>query len=43
MLGFKHFTSATSTIADIEIVNVIRKGHFRPELPPLQQFCQLAA
>lgn len=43
MLGFKSFTSAASTIAGIETVNMIRKGQFRPELRPLQQFCQLAA
>ncbi len=43
MLGFKSFASAASTIAGIEIVNMIRKGQFRPELRPFQQFCQLAA
>jgi putative transposase len=42
MLGFKSFTSAASTIGGIEIVNMIRKGQFRPELLPFQQFCQLA-
>jgi putative transposase len=43
MLGFKSFRSAASTIAGLEIVNMIRKGQFRPELRPFQQFCQLAA
>ena len=43
MLGFKSFTSAASTIGGVEIVNMIRKGQFRPELRPLQKFCQLAA
>lgn len=43
MLGFKSFTSAASTTAGIEIVNMIRKGQFRPKLRPFQQFCQLAA
>jgi len=43
MLGFKSFMSAASTIAGIELVNVIRKGQFTPELRPFQQFCQLAA
>ena len=43
MLGIKSFASATSTIAGIEFVNMIRKGQFTPELRPCQQFCQLAA
>jgi transposase-like protein len=43
MLGFKSFTSAASTVAGIETMNMIRKGQFRPELRPFQQFCQLAA
>jgi len=43
MLGFKSFMSAASTIAGIELVNMIRKGQFTPELCPFQQFCQLAA
>ncbi|MBM3605477.1 MAG: IS6 family transposase [Alphaproteobacteria bacterium] len=43
VLGFKSFTSAASTIAGIDVVNMIRKGQFRPELRPFQQFCQLAA
>ncbi|MBM3604161.1 MAG: DDE-type integrase/transposase/recombinase, partial [Alphaproteobacteria bacterium] len=34
MLGFKSFTAAASTIAGIELVNMIRKGQFRPELRP---------
>ena len=43
MLGFKSFRSAASTIAGVETVNMIRKGQFRPDLRPFQQFCQLAA
>jgi putative transposase len=43
MLGFKSFKSAASTIAGIELVNMIRKGQFRPEFRPFQQFCQIAA
>jgi putative transposase len=43
MLGFKSFKSAASTIAGIELVNMIRKGQFRPEFRPFQQFCYLAA
>ncbi len=43
MLGFKSFTSAAATIADVELVNMICRGQFRPELRPLQQFCRLAA
>jgi transposase-like protein len=43
MLSFKSFISAASTIAGVEIVNMIRKGQFRPPLRPFQQFCQLAA
>ena len=43
MLGFKSFKSAASTIAGIELVNMIRKGQFRPELRPFEQFCQIAA
>ena len=36
MIGFKSFASAASTIAGIKIVNMIRKGQFRPELRPYQ-------
>lgn len=43
MLGFKSFKSAASTIAGIEILNMIRKGQFRLELRPFHQFCQLDA
>lgn len=43
MPGFKSFASASSIIAGIELVNMIPKGQFRPELRPFQQFCQLAA
>jgi len=43
MLGFKSFAAAISTIAGIEVVNMIRKGQFMPDLLPFQQFCQLAA
>ena len=42
MLGFKSFKSAASTIVGIELVNMIRKGQFRPELRPFQQFSQIA-
>lgn len=43
MLGFKSFKSAASTIAGIELINMIRKGQFRPELRPFQTFCRIAA
>ena len=43
MLGFKSFKSAASTIAGIELVNMIRKRQFRPELRPFQTFCRIAA
>ena len=43
MLDFKSFKSAAPTIAGIELVNMIRKGQFRPELRPFQHFCQIAA
>lgn len=43
MLGFKSFKSAASTIAGIELVNMIGKGQLRPELRPFQSFCQIAA
>lgn len=42
MLGFKSFDSAASALAGIELVNMIRKGQFTPELSPFQQFAQLA-
>ena len=42
MLGFESFKSAASTIAGIELVNMIRKGQFRPELRPFQTFRQIA-
>jgi transposase-like protein len=42
MLGFKSFASAASTIVGIEVVNMIRKGQFRPELRPTKQYCQIA-
>ena len=42
MLGFKSFASAASVLADIEMVNMIRKGQFTPGLRPFQQFAQLA-
>lgn len=41
-LGLKRFTSAASTIGGVEMVNMIRKGQFRPELRLFQQFCWLA-
>lgn len=43
MLGFKGVASAAPAITDIEIVGMIRKGQFRPELRPFHHFCQLAA
>jgi putative transposase len=43
MLGFKSFASAASTIAGIEIANMIRKGQFGPSLNPFRQFAALAA
>ena len=43
MLRSKSFASAASTTAGIELVNMIRKGQFRPELPPFQQVCHIAA
>lgn len=42
-IAFKSFRSAASTIPGIELVHIVRKGQFRPELRPFQQFCQLAA
>jgi putative transposase len=42
MLGFKSFASAASVLAGIELVNMIRKGQFTPELRPFQQFSELA-
>jgi putative transposase len=44
MLGFKSFWSAAATIAGIELMHMIRKGHLLPtdELRPAQQFCSLA-
>ncbi len=41
MLGFKSFDSAASTLAGIELVNMIRKGQFTPGLSLFQQFVQL--
>lgn len=41
MLGFKSFRSAASTVAGIELVNMIRKSQFRLELRPCQQFFKL--
>ncbi len=43
LLGFKAFATASSALAGIELVNMIRKGQFTPELRPFQQFSQLAA
>lgn len=42
MLGFKSFASAASVLAGIELVNMIRKDQFTPQLRPFQQFIQLA-
>jgi putative transposase len=43
MLGFKSFVSASATLEDIEVANMIRKGHLTPELCPFAQFAALAA
>ena len=43
MLGFKSFTSAASTLAGIELANMIRKGQFKPGVCPFRQFADLAA
>ncbi len=42
MQGFKSFDSTASTLAGIELVNIIRKGQFTPGLSPFQQFSQLS-
>ena len=42
MLGFKSFDSAASVLTGIELVNMIRKGQFPPELRPFQRFIQMA-
>ena len=42
MLGFKSFASAASTLAGIELANMIRKGQFTPGVCPFRQFAQLA-
>ena len=43
MLGFKSFASAASTLAGIELANMIRKGQFTPGVCPFRQFADLAA
>jgi putative transposase len=45
VLGFKALRSAAITIADIEIMHMIRKGQLRStgKLRPAQQFYSLAA
>ena len=43
MLGFKSFEAAASTLAGIEVANMIRKGQFRGEVCPFQQFAKFAA
>jgi putative transposase len=43
LLDFKSFSSGASSIAGIEIVNIICKGQSTPELPPFEQFSQLVA
>ncbi|WGF88096.1 IS6 family transposase [Marinivivus vitaminiproducens] len=43
MLGFKSFASASSTLAGIELAQMIRKGQFTPGVCPFQQFARLAA
>lgn len=43
LLDFEGFASVVSAIAAIEIVSIIRKAHFTPELRSFEQFSQLAA
>lgn len=43
MLGFKSFEAAASTLAGIEVAGMIRKGQFREEVCPFQQFANFAA
>jgi len=44
MLAFKSFRSAVATLADIDLMHMIRKGQLRTagELRPAQQFYSLA-
>ena len=42
MLGFKSLEAAASTLAGIEVAGMIRKGQFRGEVCPFQQFANLA-
>ncbi len=42
MLGFKSHSSASSTLAGIEVANMIRKGQLTPGICPFQQFAELA-
>jgi putative transposase len=43
MLGFKSFEAAASMLAGIEVASMIRKGQFRGEVCPFQQFANHAA
>ncbi len=43
MLGFKSFAPAASTLAGIEVANMIRKRQFAPGVCPFRQFADLAA
>jgi len=46
MLGFKDFASAAITLAEIEIVRMIKKGQLRTfgeNKTAIQQFCSLCA
>ncbi|MGV8952234.1 MAG: IS6 family transposase [Cypionkella sp.] len=42
MLGFKSFASASATLEDIEVANMIRKGQLTPGICPFAQFAALA-
>lgn len=43
MPGFKSFEAAASTLAGIEVASMIRKGQFRDEVCPFQQFSKFAS
>lgn len=43
MLGFKSFASASATLEEIEVANIIRKGQIMPGLCPFAQFASLSA
>ena len=43
MPGFKFFSSASATLAGIEVSHMIRKGRFTPGICPFRRFAELAA